>query len=70
MDSINNIMINNFVGNIFYNTNLPDNKVKIEDIKFRKQHDKYSLVYSDKDLCGRSGTILINFTDSSKTQLQ
>lgn len=39
-------------------------------MRFRKQDDKYSLVYSDKYLCGRSGTILINFTDSTKTRLQ
>lgn len=63
--------VTNLSGSILFdNTSLPDDDVKIEGMRFRKQDDKYSLVYSDKDLCGRSGTILINFTDSSKTQLQ
>ncbi|MEN5310350.1 DUF6705 family protein [Chryseobacterium cucumeris] len=58
-------------GNILFdNTNLPDDKTKIKGIGFRKIDDKYSLIYIDRDLCMRSGTILLNFTDTTKTQLQ
>ncbi|WP_299178863.1 DUF6705 family protein [uncultured Chryseobacterium sp.] len=55
---------------LFDNTNLSDYEVKIEGIKFKKSDDKYTLVYVDRDLCMRSGTILINFTDTTKTKLQ
>lgn len=54
----------------FDNTALPDNKAKIKGTNFRKKDDKYSLGYIDRDLCGITGYIMINFTDSSKTQLQ
>lgn len=58
-------------GNILFdNTTLPDNDVKIQGTRFRKADDKYSLIYVDKDLCGRSGDILFSFTDSTKTKLQ
>lgn len=55
---------------LFDNTNLSDNDLKIEGSGFRKKDDKYSMIYIDSDLCMRSGTIVINFTDSTKTQLQ
>jgi hypothetical protein len=55
---------------LFDNTNLADNQAKIEGGGFRKVDNKYSLIYIDMDLCERSGTILINFTDSTKTKLQ
>ncbi|KNB62984.1 DUF6705 family protein [Chryseobacterium sp. Hurlbut01] len=55
---------------LFDNTNLSDNESKIVGTFFRKSDNKYYLVYSDKDLCGRSGNILINFTDATKTKLQ
>jgi hypothetical protein len=58
-------------GSVLYdNTNLPDNNVKIQGLKFRKLDDKYSFIYIDEDLCSRSGNILINFTDSTKTKLE
>ncbi|KAB1229800.1 DUF6705 family protein [Chryseobacterium viscerum] len=57
-------------GNILFdNTNLADDKAKIYGGGFKKIHDKYSLIYSDPDLCHTSGTININFMDSSKTKL-
>ena len=55
---------------LFDNTNSSDNDSVLEGTYFRKQDDKYVLIYSDEDMCNRSGTILINFTDSTKTQLQ
>ena len=55
---------------LFDNTFLPDNDAKIEGTFFRKSDDRYSLIYIDMDLCGRSGRILINFTDAAKTKLQ
>ncbi|MCP2038804.1 DUF6705 family protein [Chryseobacterium sp. HSC-36S06] len=58
-------------GNVrFDNTALPDNKAKITGGKFRKKDDKYSFSYIDRDLCGITGYIMVNFTDSSKTKLQ
>ncbi|AZB34379.1 hypothetical protein EG351_12620 [Chryseobacterium bernardetii] len=54
---------------LFDNTNLSDDNPKIWGGKFRKIDDKYSLVYVDADLCNTSGNIIINFTDTSKTQL-
>jgi len=61
--NINNTIV------FFDNTNLSDENIKIDGGRFRKSNDKYGLVYVDPDLCMRSGTILINFTDSTKTQL-
>jgi hypothetical protein len=55
---------------LFDNSNLPDENVKIQGIKFRKSDDKYSMIYIDGDLCNRSGQIFINFTDATKTKLQ
>jgi len=55
---------------LFDNTNLSEDSVKIFGTRFRKADDKYSLIYVDKDLCGRSGDVLINFTDSTKTKIQ
>lgn len=55
---------------LFDNTNLSDNDVKIEGSGFRKKDDKYSMIYVDRDLCMKSGTILINFTDITKTKLK
>ncbi|WP_335621882.1 DUF6705 family protein [Chryseobacterium camelliae] len=57
-------------GNILFdNTNLTDDKAKIWGGKFKKVDDKYSLIYIDPDLCSTSGSIYINFTDSTKTKL-
>lgn len=57
-------------GNILFdNTSLPDHQAKIKGSKFRKGDDKYGLIYIDADLCYTSGSIRINFTDSTKTQL-
>ncbi|WP_144281195.1 DUF6705 family protein [Chryseobacterium echinoideorum] len=56
---------------LFDNTNLPDTNTKIKGIgRFRKADDKYPFSYVDMDLCQRSGVILINFTDTTKTKLQ
>ncbi|WP_131726191.1 DUF6705 family protein [Chryseobacterium sp. Leaf405] len=55
---------------LFDNTNLPNDKVKIEGVNFKSGENKYFLSYVDRDLCMRSGTIIINFTDSTKTQLK
>lgn len=64
-------VINNNTGAILFdNTNLPDDRAKIFGGKFRKVDDKYSLIYIDRDLCGITGNISINFINSSKTQLQ
>lgn len=58
-------------GNILFdNTNVADNKAKIEGGTFRKKDDKYSFSYIDNDLCGITRYIMINFTDSSKAQLK
>jgi len=59
-------------GNILFdNNNLSDENAKIEGVgRFRKKDDKYGFTYVDQDLCNRSGIILINFTDSTKTKLQ
>ncbi|NMR33836.1 hypothetical protein HIO71_06385 [Chryseobacterium aquaticum] len=54
---------------LFDNTSVSDNDVKIHGGKFRKVDDKYSFWYLDSDLCNLSGSIYINFTDSTKTQL-
>ena len=68
---IGRFKVTNLNGTILFdNTNLSDDDVKIEGMRFRKVDGKYSLIYIDKDLCGRSGGILINFTDATKTQLQ
>lgn len=45
-------------------------KSEIEYGKFRKVDDKYSLGYIDMDICGMEGYIMMNFTDSTKSQLQ
>ncbi|MDE5430804.1 hypothetical protein KRE40_04740 [Elizabethkingia meningoseptica] len=64
-------VVDNNTGNVLFdNTNVADDKTKIFGGKFRKFDDKYSLIYIDKDLCGKSGRIVINFTDSSNTKLQ
>ena len=54
---------------LFDNTNLTDENAKIWGGKFRKIDDKYSLIYTDPDLCYTSGNIRINFTDATKTKL-
>lgn len=57
-------------GNILFdNTTLEDNNTKIQGVNFRKYGDKYTLYYIDPDLCNTTGTIRINFTDSTKTKL-
>ncbi|MXS72014.1 hypothetical protein GSF70_12380 [Flavobacteriaceae bacterium W22] len=55
---------------LFDNTSLPDDKVKIEGLSFRKADDRYSLLYMDPDLCYTTGNIVINFINPAKTQLQ
>jgi len=55
---------------LFDNSNVLDENVKIQGTRFRKQDGKYSLIYIDMELCERSGKILINFTDSTKSQLR
>ncbi|MCS3867544.1 hypothetical protein J3D55_000460 [Chryseobacterium ginsenosidimutans] len=58
------------LGNIlFNNTNLSNNDAKIFGSNFKGGTDTYSLGYGDDDLCGKWGLIRINFTDSTKTQL-
>ncbi|MDH6254075.1 hypothetical protein M2347_003802 [Chryseobacterium sp. H1D6B] len=54
---------------LFDNTNLSDDNAKIKGVSFRKYGNKYSLVYIDPDLCNTSGSIYINFTDSTNTKL-
>ncbi|WP_123852271.1 DUF6705 family protein [Chryseobacterium shandongense] len=54
---------------LFDNTSTSDNDAKITGGKFRKVDDKYSLGYIDSDVC-MDGYIMINFTDSAKSQLQ
>ncbi len=57
-------------GNILFdNTNLADDKAKIRGGKFIKDDNRYALYYNDSDLCNTSGTITINFSDSTKTKL-
>lgn len=57
-------------GNILFdNTNLTDDNAKIKGVNFRRYGDRYSLVYSDSDLCNTSGNIAINFTDTARTKL-
>jgi len=55
---------------LFDNTNLSNDDAKIFGSNFKGGTDKYSLGYSDDDLCGKWGFIQINFTDSTKTQLK
>ena len=55
---------------LFDNTNLTGDDVKIIGINFKNGEEKYILGYVDRDLCMRSGTIILNFTDSTKTQLK
>lgn len=55
---------------LFDNTTILDDKAKITGGKFRKIDDKYSFSYIDNDLCGITGYITINFTETSKTKLQ
>ncbi|WP_374458706.1 DUF6705 family protein [Chryseobacterium taeanense] len=54
---------------LFDNTYLSDNDAKIIGGKFRKVDDKYSLGYIDTDICNMMGSILINFTNPTKTQM-
>ena len=54
---------------IFDNTNLSNDNAKIKGSKFKKSVGKYSLGYVDGDLCGMMGFIQVNFTDSTKSQL-
>ncbi|MCT4215268.1 hypothetical protein HZP46_07250 [Elizabethkingia anophelis] len=64
-------VIDNNTGSIlFNNTGIADDKAKITGGTFRKKDNKYSFGYVDPELCGMMGYITINFTDSSKTQLQ
>ncbi len=54
---------------LFDNTSISDNDAKITGGKFRKVDDKYSLGYIDPDICNMMGSILINFTSPTKTQM-
>lgn len=68
---IGRFKVTDMSGNILFdNTTLAENDAKIEGMRFRKVDGKYSLIYIDKDLCGKSGKILINFADTTKTKLQ
>ncbi len=55
---------------LFDNTNLSDVQAKLRGGQFRKKDDKYSFIYSDHEICDTNGYITINFTDSTKSQLQ
>lgn len=57
-------------GNIlFNNTSLSDNDAKIEGIGFQKITDKYTLSYTDSDICNIGGSVYITFANTAKTQL-
>ncbi|MGG5207456.1 DUF6705 family protein [Chryseobacterium sp. MIQD13] len=58
-------------GNILYdNTSLPDQDTKIEGARFLSiPYKRYSLFYIDSDICNISGNILINFINTSNTEL-
>lgn len=64
--------VTDHLGNLilFDNTNSSDDDAVLEGTFFRKQDDKYYMIYSDGAMCARSGDVLINFTDSTKTKLQ
>lgn len=55
---------------LFDNTNISDNKAKIEGGNFKKSDGKYSFTYSDPDVCDRNGYGTVYFTDSTKTKLE
>ncbi|MCC2590570.1 DUF6705 family protein [Chryseobacterium sp. MFBS3-17] len=58
-------------GNILFdNTQVSDENVKIKGLSFRKIDGKYSFIYIDPELCYLSGSIRINFTDATKTQME
>lgn len=58
-------------GNILFdNTNVDDNNAKIQGVNFRRYGDKYSLFYSDPDLCHITGNITVNFSDPTKQKLE
>ncbi|WP_419868944.1 DUF6705 family protein [Chryseobacterium sp. CT-SW4] len=54
---------------LFDNTSLLNDNAKIEGGGFKKTDGKYSLTYSDPDICYMWGIITINFTDSNKNKL-
>lgn len=55
---------------LFDNTGLPDSNTKIVGSRFFSiPNVRYDLNYIDPDLCNTTANITINFTDSSKTQL-
>ncbi|HBV16852.1 MAG TPA: hypothetical protein DEB71_16125 [Chryseobacterium carnipullorum] len=55
---------------LFDNSILSDENVKIKGSRFFSVPNiRYTLNYADPDLCNTSGNIIINFIDSSKTQL-
>ncbi|WP_288447771.1 DUF6705 family protein [uncultured Chryseobacterium sp.] len=54
---------------LFDNTNISDEQAKIEGGKFGKSDGKYSLTYTDSEICNINGLIKIYFTDSTKTKL-
>lgn len=57
-------------GNLVFDTsNISDENAKILGSGIRKIDNKYSLIYSDSDICNTTGSIIINFTNSSKTQI-
>lgn len=64
------IVINSGGQILFENTAISDSEAKIEGVGFRKVDDKYSLGYIDSDICNMMGYIMMNFTDSTKSQLQ
>lgn len=65
-----NFKVTDIAGNILFDSsNLTGNDVKIKGINFKNGENKYILGYVDRDLCMRSGTIFINFTDNTKINL-
>lgn len=68
---IGKFIVKDVNGNVLFdNTNLSDDYAKIRGFGFIKNMDKYLISYIDPDLCHTTGSIRINFTDTSKTQLQ
>ena len=57
-------------GNILFdNTSLSDNDAKIIGIGFEKITDKYTMSYTDSDICNIGGSVDMTFANITKTQL-
>jgi len=56
---------------LFDNTTVSDDNAKIKGGKiFSPSSTKYSLTYSDSDICDMIGMIMINFTNLAKTEMK